>query len=247
MKKPEKVPCTRTKKQALVIWWNFIGVVDIPQQADRAWYRSWAARVAAGRSPVAADPFADLYPHHPGGGRSGHGDGIAGGNPAPADFANLTLTIAGTSVGLAGTGLSRTFVARAGMIAASASVTTSEGTASTTLSGTIAAAPTVATVVSGFGSSTIEGDGASGTAPHALTLIGGAMGAGTIRNKGIAGTVLQNSIAAGGAPLASNGRDRFVADLLGANRSERLYILYGANDLRYTAAPATFNLGGLCG
>ena len=26
------VPGTRTKKQTLVIWWNFIGVVDIPQQ-----------------------------------------------------------------------------------------------------------------------------------------------------------------------------------------------------------------------
>ena len=26
------VPGTRTKKQTLVIWWNFIGVADIPQQ-----------------------------------------------------------------------------------------------------------------------------------------------------------------------------------------------------------------------
>ena len=32
VKKPEKVPGTRTKKQTLVIWRNFIGVVDIPQQ-----------------------------------------------------------------------------------------------------------------------------------------------------------------------------------------------------------------------
>jgi lysophospholipase L1-like esterase len=168
---------------------------------------------------------------------------IAGGNPAPTDLATLALTIGGTAVGLAGAGLSRTFVVRAGTIAASASVTTTEGTASATLSGTIAAAPTVATV-SGFGSSTIEGDGASGTAAYALTLIGGAMGAGTIRNKGIAGTVLQNSLASGGTPLASNGRDRFAADLLGANKSDRLYILYGANDLRYTGAPATFNLAG---
>ena len=30
VKKPEKVPGTRAKKQTLVIWWNFIGVVDIP-------------------------------------------------------------------------------------------------------------------------------------------------------------------------------------------------------------------------
>lgn len=31
VKKPEKIPGTRTKKQTLVIWWNFIGVVDIPK------------------------------------------------------------------------------------------------------------------------------------------------------------------------------------------------------------------------
>ena len=31
VKKPEKIPGTRTKKQTLVIWWNFIGVVDVPK------------------------------------------------------------------------------------------------------------------------------------------------------------------------------------------------------------------------
>ena len=35
VKKPEKVPGTRIKKQTLVIWWNFIGVVDIPQQEQK--------------------------------------------------------------------------------------------------------------------------------------------------------------------------------------------------------------------
>lgn len=35
VKKPEKVPGTRTKKQTLVIWCNFIGVVDIPQQEQK--------------------------------------------------------------------------------------------------------------------------------------------------------------------------------------------------------------------
>ena len=35
VKKPEKVPGTRTKKQTLVIWWSFIGVVDIPQQEQK--------------------------------------------------------------------------------------------------------------------------------------------------------------------------------------------------------------------
>lgn len=33
VKKPEKIPDTRTKKQTLVIWWNFIGVVDIPNDS----------------------------------------------------------------------------------------------------------------------------------------------------------------------------------------------------------------------
>ena len=32
VKTPEKVPGTRTKKQTLVIWWNFIGAVDIPDE-----------------------------------------------------------------------------------------------------------------------------------------------------------------------------------------------------------------------
>ena len=35
VKKPEKIPGTRTKKQTLVIWWSFIGVVDIPQQEQK--------------------------------------------------------------------------------------------------------------------------------------------------------------------------------------------------------------------
>lgn len=34
VKKPEKVPGTRTKKQTLVIWWNFIGVIDIPEEPE---------------------------------------------------------------------------------------------------------------------------------------------------------------------------------------------------------------------
>jgi len=34
IKKPEKVPGTRTKKQTLVIWWNFIGVIDIPEEPE---------------------------------------------------------------------------------------------------------------------------------------------------------------------------------------------------------------------
>ena len=32
VRQPEKVPGTRTKKQTIVIWWNFIGAVDIPDE-----------------------------------------------------------------------------------------------------------------------------------------------------------------------------------------------------------------------
>lgn len=169
--------------------------------------------------------------------------GLAGGTPAPTEFSALSVTIAGTAVGLAGSGLVRTFIARAGALEVTASVTTGEGTASASLSAQVAAG-TVLASVAGFGSSTMEGDGASSAAAAALALIGGAVGAATVRNKGIGGTVLQNSADSSGAARSQNGRDRFAADLLGANLSDRLFILYGANDLRYTAAPATFNLAG---
>lgn len=33
--KPEKVPGTRTKKQTVVIYWNFIGAVDIPEEQEK--------------------------------------------------------------------------------------------------------------------------------------------------------------------------------------------------------------------
>lgn len=33
--KPEKIPGTRTKKQTIVIYWNFIGAVDIPQEQEK--------------------------------------------------------------------------------------------------------------------------------------------------------------------------------------------------------------------
>ena len=35
VKKPEKIPGTRTKKQTIVIWWNFIGAVDIPEKQEK--------------------------------------------------------------------------------------------------------------------------------------------------------------------------------------------------------------------
>ena len=33
--KPEKVPGTRTKKQTIVIYWNFIGAVEIPDEQEK--------------------------------------------------------------------------------------------------------------------------------------------------------------------------------------------------------------------
>lgn len=64
----------------------------------------------------------------------------------------------------------------------------------------------------------------------------------SLLNQGASGTVLQNSNNSGGTPFPNNGRDRYVADLTGVNKRDRVYILYGLNDLRYTAAPATMNL-----
>jgi len=78
------------------------------------------------------------------------------------------------------------------------------------------------------------------------TLVADALGA-TQLNKGIAGTVLQNSNDSGGSPRADNGRDRYVADLLGANKQEMAIIAYGFNDARYIAAAATFNVAAFVG
>lgn len=100
---------------------------------------------------------------------------------------------------------------------------------------------TVSSVI-GFGSSTLVGTGASSPSASAMRLVAAALGASTVRNAAISGTVLQNSPDSSGSPRANNGRDRFASALLGANKSDRVFILYGANDLRYTAAPATMNV-----
>jgi lysophospholipase L1-like esterase len=62
----------------------------------------------------------------------------------------------------------------------------------------------------------------------------------TLDNRGLSGTVMQNSPAANGVPRENNGRSRYERDLLGENRPDVIAILYGSNDARYTAAPATF-------
>jgi lysophospholipase L1-like esterase len=70
-----------------------------------------------------------------------------------------------------------------------------------------------------------------------------ALGA-SLDNHGLSGTVMQHSPDASGAPRANNGRDRYERDLLAGPRADVIAILYGSNDARYTAAPATLNRGG---
>ncbi len=63
--------------------------------------------------------------------------GLVSGTPLPTGLSPLTVTAGGAAVPLAGTGLQRSFVARPGALAVSASVTTSEGTAADTLAATV--------------------------------------------------------------------------------------------------------------
>lgn len=98
----------------------------------------------------------------------------------------------------------------------------------------------VASVV-GFGDSITVGTAASDAAHRWLNIVAATLG-GTLLNQGISGTVLQNSADSGGSARANNGRDRYVAALLGANKQEMAIIAYGVNDGRYTGAPATLNV-----
>lgn len=101
--------------------------------------------------------------------------------------------------------------------------------------------PSYASIVT-FGDSITVGVNASNNATKSwAALLAGAIGA-ALLNKGVSGTVLQNSADSGGGARASNGRDRFQADVLGANRKAAVFIAYGFNDARYTAALATFNV-----
>lgn len=93
----------------------------------------------------------------------------------------------------------------------------------------------------GFGDSITVGQNATIPANYWINIVGARLGA-TVLNAGIAGTVLQNSNDAGAAPRASNGRDRYVADVTGANKRDTIFLAYGFNDARYTGAPTTFNL-----
>lgn len=101
--------------------------------------------------------------------------------------------------------------------------------------------PTYASIV-GFGDSIMAGQLASDAAHRWINIIAAHVGAGTPLNAGIAGTVLQNSNDSGGSPRPDNGRDRYAADVLGANKRDAIFIAYGGNDARYTGAPATMNV-----
>jgi len=63
-----------------------------------------------------------------------------------------------------------------------------------------------------------------------------------IRNHAIPGTVLQGSRLVDGKPRPDNGVGRFRTALLDRPHRDAILILYGYNDARYTAAPATMNV-----
>ncbi len=73
--------------------------------------------------------------------------------------------------------------------------------------------------------------------------LAGLLGA-VLHNRGLSGTVMQASPDASGRPRPDNGRARYGRDLLGGDKADLVAILYGTNDARYTAAPATFNHDG---
>jgi lysophospholipase L1-like esterase len=99
------------------------------------------------------------------------------------------------------------------------------------------------TSLSAFGDSTTAGASVSENVRWANVLA--AQANVVLRNKGISGTVMQGSPDVSGKPRADNGIGRYRRDLLGADRSDLIAILYGCNDARYVGAPDTLNRAGL--
>ena len=95
-----------------------------------------------------------------------------------------------------------------------------------------------------FGDSITLGMAASAPERRWADLLAALIGAPILRNQGRSGTVMQSSPLADGLPRLGNGISRYREALLGENRSDAVAILYGYNDARYTAAPATFGPGG---
>jgi len=103
---------------------------------------------------------------------------------------------------------------------------------------------TYPTVV-GFGDSVMVGSFASIPALQNINLFATGKSAGTPLNKGIGGTWITNlpSVATAPAATVDNGRDRFQADLMKANKRDFLVINYGFNDSRYTQTAHATQLG----
>lgn len=99
--------------------------------------------------------------------------------------------------------------------------------------------PTYTTIAT-FGDSITAGNSVVTQANRWSDRLATAVGA-TLTNKGISGTLLQNGVMADGLPNTDNGRDRFVADLLGAAKRDAVFIIYGLNDARFKGAPTTIN------
>ena len=97
---------------------------------------------------------------------------------------------------------------------------------------------TIPSVV-GFGDSVMVGSFASIPALQNINLFATGKSAGTPLNKGVGGTWITNlpSVATAPAATVDNGRDRFQADLMKANKRDSLVINYGFNDSRYTQLP----------
>jgi lysophospholipase L1-like esterase len=92
------------------------------------------------------------------------------------------------------------------------------------------------------------GQQASVQANRWTTLTATALGL-TELNQGVAGTLLQHSTFINSAPgvaQVNNGRDRFVAALLGASQRMRTFVAYGLNDYCYVGGLGTDGSGTGC-
>ena len=92
-----------------------------------------------------------------------------------------------------------------------------------------------------FGDSITVGLNASAPSEAWPALLAKAANIPVVRNRAISGTILQGGAMANGWPRPDNGVGRYREALLGEDGAEALAILYGYNDGRYTAAPATLN------
>lgn len=82
-----------------------------------------------------------------------------------------------------------------------------------------------------FGDSVTEGSAATTPANRYANIVAAHFG-GYFLNRGVSGSVLQNTPSSiTSNPLANNGRDRYVAALLGNSKCDKVVIAYGINDI----------------